>query len=66
MPDALFIYLNGAPPGLCIGVHGHHCPGCFEVKLCVDACTREPDLEEDGVQMGAHAACDDCARKAGA
>lgn len=59
----ILIYMNGAPPAPCVGVHGHHCPECFEVKLCVETCTREGDLEDDGVQMGAHATCDDCRRQ---
>ena len=56
----MFVYLNGAPPAPCIGVHGHHCPCCYEIGLCLESCTREEDCEDSGQQMGAYAMCDAC------
>jgi len=47
-------------PEPCVGVHFHSCPECYEQKLCVEACSRERDLEDDGMQAGSICVCDDC------
>jgi hypothetical protein len=41
--------------------HKHHCPECFIHWDCNDEiCTIELDLEEDGIQYGAHCECPIC------
>lgn len=40
--------------------HYHSCPECYERFPCVDSCTAEVDLSENGVTFGSHAVCDDC------
>lgn len=47
---------------LCVGIHEHACPRCYERKLCTKVCSREPEQETDnGIQAGCIATCDECA-----
>jgi hypothetical protein len=42
--------------------HTHGCPDCYEHVPCLDRCSLEPDLEEDGVPSGGFMTCDRCHR----
>lgn len=45
-------------------IHYHHCPECYEVYSCNQACTIEPDLEDPtchpGKEFGSHCTCNKC------
>ena len=42
--------------------HFHSCPYCYVKHPCGMACTIEGDLSDDGVDFGAHHACEACER----
>lgn len=45
-------------------LHTHNCPECYERVTCLEQCTLEPDLEDNGVPSGNYMECRRCQREA--